>query len=108
MMPRSPRSTLFPYTTLFRSEPDDGCLHSPRPGRDRQGSRGRSRDVPAVARAALAARWHHVGRGAADARHGAGADVAATLPLYGRAIDGPRAGAGGAAVRDHPAPERDG
>src|SRR5206468_11461365 len=26
MLPLPPRSTLFPYTTLFRSDPDDGSL----------------------------------------------------------------------------------
>src|SRR5438876_9112234 len=31
MIPRPPRSTLFPYTTLFRSEADGGVLGSAEP-----------------------------------------------------------------------------
>src|SRR5437870_7043994 len=38
MIPRPPRSTLFPYTTLFRS-PGRGCSErSPCPGNDRFGT----------------------------------------------------------------------
>src|SRR5437879_10478281 len=32
MIRRPPRSTLFPYTTLFRSKGGEGFLHAPRPG----------------------------------------------------------------------------
>src|SRR5687767_15892848 len=32
MLPRPPRSTLFPYTTLFRSEGEDGLPPLPAPG----------------------------------------------------------------------------
>src|SRR5947209_10991771 len=42
MIRRPPRSTLFPYTTLFRSEPGDAAHHLPsvpvdRPGEDAAG-----------------------------------------------------------------------
>src|SRR5260370_25840399 len=40
MIRRPPRSTLFPYTTLFRSEPDHG--------RGSDGTRGPARGVPGV------------------------------------------------------------
>src|SRR2546430_13534885 len=43
MIRRPPRSTLFPYTTLFRSLHRDGCLQRNRPqsdlGRDRKAER---------------------------------------------------------------------
>src|SRR6266403_1778752 len=42
MIRRPPRSTLFPYTTLFRSRPPDG--HRERPQGLRERSRPRSRD----------------------------------------------------------------
>src|SRR3712207_7549376 len=53
MIRRPPRSTLFPYTTLFRSEP----RHSHLVARDRQGS-----VQPRPARHELAARSRHRGR----------------------------------------------
>src|SRR5439155_25233556 len=41
MIRRPPRSTLFPYTTLFRSGSPDRCLHDRRPGgRPRRRRRG--------------------------------------------------------------------
>src|SRR5438034_7641986 len=44
MIRRPPRSTLFPYTTLFRSRPTVGAARSSSSGADRgTGSRGRSR-----------------------------------------------------------------
>src|SRR5690348_18174258 len=39
MLPRPPRSTLFPYTTLFRSDPPG----DPRPARRGRGDRERAR-----------------------------------------------------------------
>src|SRR5438309_5806262 len=49
MIRRLPRSTLFPYTTLFRSERDDGIEMSARDRSDREDdgdeSRGRRRRV---------------------------------------------------------------
>src|SRR5438132_5844382 len=38
MLPRPPRSTLFPYTTLFRSKPTQKCRRQP-PELGRDGSR---------------------------------------------------------------------
>src|SRR3712207_7851751 len=32
MIRRPPRSTLFPYTTLFRSDPADNCAYEPNSG----------------------------------------------------------------------------
>src|SRR3712207_7139465 len=56
MIRRPPRSTLFPYTTLFRSPaPDHLRGHEP-PSRGRRGparpARARDRGAPAVSRAA--------------------------------------------------------
>src|SRR3712207_8130669 len=54
MIRRPPRSTLFPYTTLFRSERDDRVphrLHRDRPGRPRRGPAvDELRDVGAAVR----------------------------------------------------------
>src|SRR5438105_11143551 len=50
MLPRPPRSTLFPYTTLFRSERDAARHPDPRPaGADELGAHGARRD-PALRR----------------------------------------------------------
>src|SRR3712207_8377623 len=48
MIRRPPRSTLFPYTTLFRSEPQDLPPH-PRPGRrGLDAARQRARSLPGL------------------------------------------------------------
>src|SRR5438034_11180853 len=44
MLRRPPRSTLFPYTTLFRSCRDQGCRRALPPGRRTRAAR--CRDVP--------------------------------------------------------------
>src|SRR5256885_13913763 len=56
MIRRPPRSTLFPYTTLFRSRPDgpparqaDGAQHLPRLRRDERRAEGSRRGVVAGA-----------------------------------------------------------
>src|SRR2546429_2025710 len=65
MIRRPPRSTLFPYTTLFRS-------HDRRASRRRNGSgRGRYRRSARARRRARAHARRH-GRGAVRVRHGAG------------------------------------
>src|SRR3712207_8729384 len=46
MIRRPPRSTLFPYTTLFRSGPDDDDAHPARGGGAREGSHGAYRGGP--------------------------------------------------------------
>src|SRR3712207_7898574 len=60
MIRRPPRSTLFPYTTLFRSLRDRGAPRRGRPAA-RRGLRGRGRGLPAqVLRQGVrvqAARW---------------------------------------------------
>src|SRR2546422_9621635 len=85
MIRRPPRSTLFPYTTLFRSHL-----------RDRGGARHRRRvplAVQNVLHDRLAAR---VGRGAAGAHRGAGARE--ELRGHGGVSRGPGGGGGGAAA----------
>src|SRR2546427_6918117 len=53
MIRRPPRSTLFPYTTLFRSRRDDGSLRGvARRHREREGGRGAGGDVERGARRA--------------------------------------------------------
>src|SRR5256885_12840917 len=47
MIRRPPRSTLFPYTTLFRSSGERGGEEVSRPVEARDGSRGRFREAPA-------------------------------------------------------------
>src|SRR3712207_9329915 len=51
MIRRPPRSTLFPYTTLFRSEVGDAVAHAGQPEKERHIARqhGRVR-IPAIAR----------------------------------------------------------
>src|SRR3712207_8143432 len=72
MIPRPPRSTLFPYTTLFRSErgPRRGPTGSDRAGAPRvAGARGAARGRgPAQVRRAALPRGHLVAR--AGDRHG--------------------------------------
>src|SRR2546422_10664917 len=67
MIRRPPRSTLFPYTTLFRSEPVANAEHRPaRPrvagdgGHDRREPRDRAR-AKVVPVAEAAGEDHHVG-----------------------------------------------
>src|SRR5206468_13080660 len=57
LTPRPPRSTLFPYTTLFRSHHGDGVVPRGRVGRDVHGHLGRllERDRVHVAALDLAA-----------------------------------------------------
>src|SRR3712207_7292233 len=52
MIRRPPRSTLFPYTTLFRSEPVTRRGH-PRPQPPVGGDRGQRRDVRLAGRAEI-------------------------------------------------------
>src|SRR5262249_30376595 len=70
-----------------------------RPGEG--GLRPRLFALPPAARAALPARRDALRRRAADGRDGTGADVQAQADADGRAVDGPRAGAGRAQLRDH-------
>src|SRR5215510_8138305 len=58
MIRRPPRSTLFPYTTLFRS----GAVHAPRGGeaRDPRQSRGRTRKARRVDRKSTRLNSSHV------------------------------------------------
>src|SRR3712207_7200710 len=65
MIRRPPRSTLFPYTTLFRSLPAEGGSGGRRPGAPPDASRARTRTDRGGTRAA--ARGGQ-GRGAVDAR----------------------------------------
>src|SRR3712207_7923805 len=52
MIRRPPRSTLFPYTTLFRSDPEGGDLRERRAGRrERRGDPRRPRAPRGAARA---------------------------------------------------------
>src|SRR3989475_13301823 len=73
MIRRPPRSTLFPYTTLFRSPPGAGPRASPSLVRSASGGRAGQQDDLAVARevepeAALGQRHEHgAALGAADA-----------------------------------------
>src|SRR5438034_8779840 len=46
MIPRPPRSTLFPYTTLFRSPRARGALWRREPRHGAAGGRGAARDAP--------------------------------------------------------------
>src|SRR2546425_7094586 len=56
MIRRPPRSTLFPYTTLFRSLRDESChTDSSRPAA--AGRAGQARGVPVRAGARTAATW---------------------------------------------------
>src|SRR5688572_30944173 len=54
MFPRPPRSTLFPYTTLFRSRAAVGTVHPRRdpgrPDRDQSGARHHDRSEPVAVR----------------------------------------------------------
>src|SRR2546430_12995762 len=67
MIRRPPRSTLFPYTTLFRSRGGGGAPDASGDRGVRRGRRGRSRVGRADLRRGRAAR-----RGRADARRAAG------------------------------------
>ena len=86
-------------------EPRDGVV-PPAEGGSEGGVRARLHALPAALRAPVAARRDAVGRRAADGRDGSCAHVAAPSAAHGRAVDGPRAGARRAELRDHPAGAR--
>src|SRR2546421_10703633 len=90
MIRRPPRSTLFPYTTLFRSDPRHG---QPDPGRALPARPGEGGDD---------------GRRRAHHRGGGGGQEAARAPLEARRAPGPSAQdhRGGAAGRDDHRGER--
>src|SRR5258708_18417608 len=62
MIRRPPRSTLFPYTTLFRSQPDDAADRRPRPGAALDGEFRGSDPLSRSARRLGAARDHALRR----------------------------------------------
>src|SRR2546422_2589648 len=81
MIRRPPRSTLFPYTTLFRSPGAPLARRPPHPGRGQQAARLPARHPePRSRRRDLRARPHRVDRGSArDAQGPRGEDPAALL-----------------------------
>src|SRR2546427_4100561 len=101
MIRRPPRSTLFPYTTLFRSPPGAGPRASPSLVRSASGGRAGQQDDLAVARevepdAALGQRHEHgAALGAADApaeARPAGLQVPPALAHFGELPRRARAG----------------
>src|SRR2546426_12766012 len=101
MIRRPPRSTLFPYTTLFRSrgEPAHGRV-SARGEKTLRGKAGiRLRSLSAPRGAPRPARGHALGRRAADVRHRPRADVGTEAAAARRAFRGPRPGGGAGDLR---------
>src|SRR2546426_3920343 len=61
MIRRPPRSTLFPYTTLFRSDVDADPFVTKRPGRRRQRSLRRQAPAGCTGNFGALDAWGHVG-----------------------------------------------
>src|SRR3712207_7662165 len=68
MMRRPPRSTLFPYTTLFRSGHDEGGLRPPPPDHRLDAARDPGRRLPGAARGVLRLPVGECAAGARDRR----------------------------------------
>src|SRR2546425_7430351 len=91
MIRRPPRSTLFPYTTLFRSLPEarfpSSRSKAPRPAPARTQEEARSRPAaegaPAPARAQEEARPRPAAEGAPLPRQAAGQQVGTVQPALG-------------------------
>src|SRR2546422_747972 len=98
MIRRPPRSTLFPYTTLFRSHESQGTHHRAAravlQGRARQGS-DRTRQGEAAARQAGRA---EAARGGAGARAGRQGETGVSVLLWLVLVTAPRAPAPQAVV----------
>src|SRR5262249_52805405 len=91
-----------------RREPQDGRVPPGRPPQLSPESRASLRALPRARRATGPARGQSLRRRAADARAGPGAHVHAPSHPARRAVHGPGAGAGAAALRPHPSRPRRG